>query len=141
VGELLDGECLLAAMRAAETGHLVISTVHAPDTVSAIERSVNFFPPEHALSIRQQLASCLVGVMFQILVPNIQKGGNTIATEVLLNNSAVKHLIREGRYNLMENVLQTGRAQGMYKLKDNLKDLAEKGIIDSEIIEKLIKGK
>ncbi|MCK5083281.1 MAG: PilT/PilU family type 4a pilus ATPase [Candidatus Omnitrophica bacterium] len=141
VGELLDGDCLLAAMRAAETGHLVISTVHAPDTVSAVERSVNFFPPEHSLSMRQQLSSCLVGVVFQILVPNKQQGGNTIATEVLINNTAMKHLIKEGRYNLMENVLQTGRSQGMYKLKDNLTALAEQGIIDEEIIEQLTKDK
>jgi len=132
VGELLDGECLTAAMRASETGHLVVSTVHAPDTVAAIERMVNFFPPEHAQNIRQQLSSCLIGVLFQILIPNKQQSGRVAATELLLNNMAMKNLIREGRYNLMGNVLQTGRAQGMYTLEDTIKELYEKEIIDHE---------
>jgi len=130
VGELLDGECLMAAMRAAETGHLVISTVHAPDTVSAIERMVNFFPPESAGNVRQQLSSCLIGILFQILVKSIQTDERVVATELLLNNSAMKNLIREGRFNLMGNVVQTGRTQGMHTLKDSLKDLHEKGLID-----------
>lgn len=140
IGELLDGECLLAAMRAAETGHLVISTVHAPGTVAAIERIVNFFPPEHALSMRQQLSSCLLGVLFQVLLPNRKHGGRIAATELLLNTTAVKNLIREGRYNLMGNILQTGRAQGMYMLKDSLQDLHEKGLIVSETVTGIIKG-
>ena len=131
VGELLDGECLMAAMRAAETGHLVISTVHAPNTVAAIERMVNFFPPEHALHIRQQLSSCLVGILFQTLVQNKQ-GGRVVATELLLNNSAMKNLIREGKYNHMGNVLQTGRTLGMHTLHDSIKELCEKGLIDNE---------
>jgi len=132
VGELLDGECLMAAMRAAETGHLVISTVHAPDTVAAIERMVNFFPPEHATNVRQQLSSCLIGILFQILLTSGQQDGRVVATELLLNSSAMKNLIREGRYSLMGNVLQTGRAQGMHTLNDSIKDLCEKGSIDSE---------
>jgi len=132
VGEILDGECLMAAMRAAETGHLVISTVHAPDTVTAIERMMNFFPPEHAAHVRQQLSSCLIGILFQVLLEAVQQDKRVIATELLLNNSAVKNLIREGRYNLMGNVLQTGRAQGMHTLNDTIKDLCEKGIIDPE---------
>ena len=122
----------MAAMRAAETGHLVVSTVHAPDTVAAIERMVNFFPPEHALHIRQQLSSCLIGILFQILLPTKGESGRVIATELLLTNSALKNLIREGRCNLMGNVLQTGRAQGMHMLNDSIKNLCEKGIIDSE---------
>ena len=132
VGELLDGECLMAAMRAAETGHLVVSTVHAPDTVTAIERMVNFFPPEHALHARQQLSSCLIGILFQVLITAEQQDGRVVATELLLNSSAMKNLIREGRYNLMGNVLQTGRTQGMHTLNDSIKNLCEKGIIDSK---------
>jgi len=132
VGELLDGECLMAAMRAAETGHLVISTVHSPDTVAAIERMVNFFPPEHAGHVRQQLSSCLLGILFQILVQSKQTGGRVVATELLLNNSALKNLIREGRFNLMGNVLQTGRTQGMHTLKDSINDLVGKGLIDEQ---------
>jgi len=139
VGELLDGECLLAAMRAAETGHLVISTVHAPDTITAIERAVNFFPPEQSVGMRQQLSSCLLGILFQVLLPGKSTGRHVVATELMLNNTAMKNLIREGRYNLMENVLQTGRALGMYKLKDNLQELHEQGLIDHEIVDGFVK--
>ena len=128
----------MAARRAAETGHLVISTIHAPDTVSAIERMVNFLPPEHAPHARQQLSSCLIGILFQILIRNEQRDGRTVATELLLNNSAMKNLIREGRYSLMGNVLQTGRAQGMHTLKDSIKGLCEKGIISQEAVTRLI---
>lgn len=131
VGELLDGECLMAAMRAAETDHLVISTVHAPDTVASIERIVNFFSPEHATHAQQQLSSCLVGIIFQVLIDAGQRDGRVVATELLLNNSAMKNLIREGQYKLMGNVVQTGRAQGMHTLNDSIKDLCEKGIIDA----------
>jgi len=139
VGELLDGECLMSAMRAAETGHLVVSTVHAPDTVAAIERMVNFFPPEHALHARQQLSSCLLGILYQVLVEAGQQDERVVATELMLNSSAMKNLIREGRYNLMGNVLQTGRAQGMYTLKDSIMGLCEKGIISSETAASLTK--
>jgi twitching motility protein PilT len=134
VGEILDAECLLSAMRASDTGHLVVSTVHAPDTVAAVERLVNFFPPEHAASMRQQLSSCLLGVLFQVLLPNKKEGGRIAATELLLNNTAVKNLIREGRYNLMANVLQTGRSQGMHTLKDSLNKLYDQKIIDYEVV-------
>ena len=135
VGELMDAQCLVAAMRAAETGHLVISTVHAPDTVSAIERVVNFCPPEHAPSVRQQLATCLIGVLFQVLLDGRQGKKRVAATELMLNNTAMKNLIREGRYSLMGNVLQTGRAQGMYMLKDNIRELHGRGLIDDAALQ------
>jgi twitching motility protein PilT len=139
VGEIMEGECLISALRAAETGHLVISTVHAPDTVAAIERIINFCPPEHALSLRQQLASCLIGILFQALLKGNQTKSCVLASELLLNNSAMKNLIREGRYSIMGNVLQTGRAQGMYTLKDNLRELHERGLIDDETMQSMVK--
>ncbi len=140
VGEILTGECLIAAIRAAETGHLVISTVHAPDTVSAIERLVNLFPPEHAMAMRQQVSSCLLCILFQLLLPQKQKGGRVLALELLINNIAMKNLIREGKYTIMGNVLQTGRAQGMYMLKDNLKELFNKGLIEHEVMAQYVKS-
>ena len=131
IGELLDGDCLLSAMRAAETGHLVVSTIHATNTKSAVERAVNFFPPEHALNIRQLISSCLVGILYQVLVPTIE-GGRVMASELLLNNNAVKNLIREGKYSQIDNILQTGRSQGMYMLKHSLDDLFAAGVITEE---------
>ncbi len=139
VGEILSADCLMAAMRAAETGHLVISTVHAPSTVSAIERSVNLFPPEHAQGLRQQLSSCLLSILFQVLLPRRQRGGRLLASELLVNSIAIKNLIREGKYTLMGNVLQTGRSQGMYTLKDNLRELFEKGLIEHEVMASFLK--
>lgn len=139
VGEILSADCLMAAMRAAETGHLVISTVHAPSTVTALERMVNFFPPEHAQALRQQLSSCLLSILFQILLPRKQKGGRILASELLVNTIAIKNLIREGKYAQMDNVLQTGRAQGMYTLKDSLRELFEKGLIEHEVMTGFLK--
>lgn len=132
IGEILDGECLSAAVRAAETGHLVVSTIHAPDTVATIERLVHFFPPEHSLSMRQQISSCLIGVLFQTLLPK-RRGGRVLGTEVLVNTGAVKNLIREGKSSQIVNVMQTGRAAGMYMFKDYLKELLNKGLIEEEV--------
>lgn len=140
IGEILNSDCLMAAMRAAETGHLVISTVHAPDTVSAIERLISLFPPEHSQALRQQLSSSLISILFQLLLPKKQGGGRVLASEFLINNTAMKHLIREGKYTLMGNVLQTGRAQGMYMLKDNLKMLCDQGLIEHEVMMQYIKS-
>lgn len=130
VGELLDGESLMAAMRAAETGHLVISTIHAPDAIQAVQRAVNFFPPEHAANLCQQLSMSLVGVLFQTLIPAVS-GDRVPATELLLNNSAMANLIREGKFSMMRNVLQTSRVQGMHTLQRSLEALYKRGLIAS----------
>ena len=138
VGEILDGGCLMAAMRAAETGHLVISTVHAPDTVQAIERIVNFFPPEHAASVCQQVASCMIGILFQMLLPGAQ-GSRILATELLVSNNAIRNLVRENRYNQVRSILQTGRSLGMYTLKTCLGELYDKGLISLSTLQEYSK--
>ena len=131
VSELLDADSVLAAMRAAETGHLVISTIHAPDTGQTIERILNLFPPEHANSICQQLSSVLIGVLFQMLIPD-KKGNLVAATELLLNNSAIRTSIRERRFSQIGFSIQTGASQGMHTLEHCLKRLKDDGIIDEE---------
>lgn len=133
VSELLDGESVRAAMRAAETGHLVISTIHAPDTSQTVERILNMFPPEHANSVNQQLASCLTGIMFQTLVPS-RAGKLLAATELLVSNNAVRTLIREGRYSHIGFTIQTGASQGMYTLEACLQRLVQDGLIDEAIV-------
>ncbi|MCH2125525.1 MAG: PilT/PilU family type 4a pilus ATPase [Pirellulaceae bacterium] len=134
VGELLDPEVLLSAMRAAETGHLVITTVHAPDTASALQRVVNMFPPEHAGSVCQQLSTSLVGVLYQTLLPSPSRG-RVPATELMMCNSAISNMIREGRFSQMSTVLQTSRGMGMYTLKSSLDDLLERGLIDEKTMQ------
>ena len=131
VSELLDGEAVRAAMRAAETGHLVISTIHAPDSPQTIERILNMFPPEHANSICQQLSSCLLGIMFQMLVPD-KKDNLVAATEMLVCNNAIRTSIREGRFSQIPFTIQTGSALGMYTLDTCLRKLVENNIIDEK---------
>ncbi len=138
VGELLDGDSLLAALRAAETGHLVITTIHAPSTIAAIERLVNLFPVEHALNVRQQLSSCLVGIIYQSLLPG-RMSGRVLATEVLINNNAMRHLIREGQYSQMTNVLQTGRQLGMYTIHNHLQKLVKEGLVEEDVAGEFLK--
>lgn len=137
VGEILDGECLTAAMRAAETGHLVISTIHAPSTIQAVERVVNFFPPETSGGICQQLSSVLLAIIYQRLVPCL-RGGRVMASELMINTTAMKNLIRERKYNLMANVLQTSRKQGMYLLSACVKELIAKRLINEDVARELL---
>ncbi|HLF18898.1 MAG TPA: PilT/PilU family type 4a pilus ATPase [Candidatus Omnitrophota bacterium] len=137
VGELISAESFLAAMQAAETGRLVISTIHAPDTISAIERAINFFQPEYIMSICGQLSSCLRGVLFQMLLP-AKQGGRVVATELLINNSAVRNLIKENRYKQMSTVLQTGRTQGMYTLESSLNELVRQDLVEKEDVKKYL---
>lgn len=140
VSEILDADCLLSAMRAAETGHLVISTIHAPGAIQAIERVINLFPPEQASSVCQQLSSSLLGIVYQVLLPG-KSGARVMASEILLNNSAMKFLIREKKYSQMPNVLQTGRSSGMYLLAHSLEQLLAKGLIERETAEEVVKTK
>ncbi len=139
VGELLDSECVVAALRAAETGHLVITTVHAPDAEQAVERIVNLFPPEHASTICRQLSSFLVGVLFQVLVPGKQNN-LVLATELLIANQAVRNMIREKKFSQIRTCLQTGRKLGMYTLQNHLEELYNKELIDDEAMQEFTKA-
>jgi len=140
VGEILDKDCLGLAMRAAETGHVVISTMQAPDTISVIERIINFFPPDHVISMRQQLSSCLVGIVAQKLLPS-KRGGQVAATEVFINTSAMQNIIREGKYIQMGNILQTGRSLGMHTFENSVKELRAQGLIDDQTLQDFLNSK
>ena len=96
---------------------------------------MNFFPPEHALNICQQLSSCLVGILYQNLLPG-KHSGRILASELLINNSAMRNLIRERKYSLMQNVLQTGRSLGMYTFQNSLQSLYDSDMIDQEVYHK-----
>ncbi len=133
VSELLDGEAVMSAIRAAETGHLVIATIHAPDTAATIERILNLFPPEHGNSICQQLSTVLVGIMFQMLVPD-KKGQLVAATELMVVNNAIRSCIREARMSQIHFTIQTGAALGMYTLDTCLRKLHEDGVIEEKIL-------
>jgi twitching motility protein PilT len=129
IGEMRDLETISAAVTAAETGHFVLSTLHTKGAANSIDRIVDVFPPGQQQQIRLQLSSVLKLVVSQQLVPTIG-GGLTAAFEIMLVNSAVKNLIREGRTHQINMMIQTGQNEGMQTMNTCLKNMYLNGIID-----------
>ena len=129
VGEMRDLESIRIALTMAETGHLVLATLHTNDASQAIDRIVDVFPAEHQQQIRVQLAAALQGVMFQQLLPKIE-GGRVAAFEVLIATGAVRNLIREAKTQQLRNVVATSQRDGMQTLEASLNDLVQQGIVD-----------
>jgi twitching motility protein PilT len=128
VGEMRDLETAAAVLTVAETGHLVLSTGHAPSASQSVERIVDLFPPHERAMAQARLASVLLGVLCQVLVPKINSG-RVAAIEIMLANSAVKNLIREGKIHLIPNTIRTQSQVGMQTLDDALIKLYQKGMI------------
>ncbi|HEX7897760.1 MAG TPA: PilT/PilU family type 4a pilus ATPase [Planctomycetota bacterium] len=126
VGELRDPETVQTAITAAETGHLIFGTLHTQSAARTVMRVLDQFPAGKRAHIRTLLASVLRGVISQSLVPNIDGKGRTLATEVLINNSAVSNLIREDRAWQIPMIMQTGRKLGMRMMDDSLIDLVQR---------------
>jgi twitching motility protein PilT len=135
VGEMRDLETIHTAITAAETGHLVLGTLHTSSAPATIDRIIDVFPPAQQPQIRIQLASVLVAVISQRLFPTVQKTGRVAATEILINNSAVANLIRNEKIHQIINVMQTSRALGMHTLEMSIKELLQAGLISKEIAE------
>ena len=133
VGELRDAETIAIAVTAAETGHLVLATLHTRDAVSALARMVDVFPADKQ-QIRMQMADTLQGVIAQQLVP-VNNGGRTAAFEVLTVPPAVRSLIRDNKAYQLASYLQGGRQQGMQCMDYALADLARRGVITRQIAE------
>ena len=131
VGEMRDIETAAAVLTVAETGHLVLSTGHAPSAAQSVERIVDLFPPHERTMAQARLASTINAVFSQVLVPRI-KGGRVAAVEVMLGTAAVKNLIREGKPYLIPNTIRTSSNMGMRTLDDSLVDLFKKGVISKE---------
>jgi twitching motility protein PilT len=129
VGEMRDLESIGLALTLAETGHLVISTLHTNDAAQALDRIVDVFPAERQEQIRIQLAGSLSAVVAQRLVPRAQGGGLVAAFEVLLATSAVRNLVREGKTRQLRNVMTTSQAEGMRTLEMSLNDLVAAGTV------------
>jgi twitching motility protein PilT len=126
VGELRDPETVQTAITAAETGHLIFGTLHTQSAARTVMRVLDQFPAGKRAHIRTLLASVLRGVVSQTLVPNIDGKGRSLATEVLINNSAVANLIREDRAWQIPMIMQTGRKHGMRMMDDSLIDLVQR---------------
>ena len=133
VGEMRDLETASAVLSVAETGHLVLSTGHAPSAAQSVERIVDLFPPHERVMAQSRLASTLIAVFSQVLVPRIS-GGRVAAVEIMLANAAVKNLIREGKPFLIPNTIRTSTNAGMKTLDDALLDLYKRGIITREYV-------
>ncbi len=131
VGEMRDQETISAAVTAAETGHLVLSTLHTNNAAQTIDRIIDMFPPNQQAQVRVQLAGSLVGIFSQRLVPRIS-GGLIPAYELLINNSAISNLIREGRTHEITTVVQTSSQEGMIDMDRSLAELVRRGEVTIE---------
>ncbi len=134
VGEMRDLDTAAAVLTIAETGHLVLSTSHAPATHQALERIIDLFPPHERHLAYTRLASLLVGVLCQTLVPRAVSGGRIAAVEVMLANTAVRNLIREEKLYQLPNVLRTSHEEGMLTMDESLVDLYRRQMITRETV-------
>jgi len=131
VGEMRNTETIAAAVTAAETGHLVYSTLHTNDAAQTINRIVDSFPGSQQDQVRVQLAGSLIAIFSQRLIPSIS-GGLVPAYELLINNNAVSNLIRENRIHEIPSVIETGLEQGMIDMNRSLARLVQNGEITVE---------
>ncbi len=131
VGEMRDQETISSAVTAAETGHLVLSTLHTNNAAQTIDRIIDMFPSSQQGQVRVQLAGSLAGIFSQRLIPRIA-GGQALAYELLINNSAVSNLIREGRTHEITTVIQTSSQEGMIDMDRSLAELVRRGEVTIE---------
>ncbi len=132
VGEMRDLETISTAVSAAETGHLVMSTLHTTSAPQTIDRVIDVFPPYQQQQIRIQLAAVLQGVITQQLLPTLDGKGRVAALEILICTDAVRNIIREGKTHQLLNVIQTSAKSGMVSMDASLAQLARSGRISSE---------
>ncbi|MHB8860690.1 MAG: type IV pilus twitching motility protein PilT [Minisyncoccota bacterium] len=131
VGEMRDYETISSAVTAAETGHLVFSTLHTNNAAQTIDRIIDMFPAEQQGQVRVQLAGSLAGIFSQRLIPRIS-GGLIPAVELLINNNAVSTLIRDARTHEVNSVIQTSSQEGMIDMDRSLVDLVRRGEVTVE---------
>jgi len=113
IGEMRDTETAAAALTIAETGHLVLTTGHASSSTGAIERIIDLFPQSERHLVQTRLATLLIGILCQSLVPRVDGSGRVVAVEILLANSAIRNIIREGKVYQVPNTIRTGAQEGM----------------------------
>ena len=132
VGEMRDFETISTAITAAETGHLVLSTLHTIGAAATVDRIIDTYPVKQQSQARSQLSAVIEGVISQQLVPKADGSGRVAAFEIMTGTTAIRNLIREGKTEQMGSTIQTSRRDGMVLLDDNLQDLVKQGIITPE---------
>lgn len=132
VGEMRDYETINAAVTAAETGHLVLSTLHTTSAATTIDRIIDVFPAHQQNQIRTQLASVLVGIISQTLIPKLNTQKRVACLEILSATDSVSAMIRDNKVHMINTAIQTGRAYGMQLLDQQLATMVKDGIISKE---------
>ncbi|MFC1892645.1 type IV pilus twitching motility protein PilT [Chloroflexota bacterium] len=138
IGEMRDLETISAALTAAETGHLVLATLHTLGAAATVDRIVDVFPNGQASQIRVQLALTLKGVISQILLPRADGTGRVAAFEIMIGTPAIRTLMRDGKSHQIEGIVEMSSNQGMYTLTQDVRRLAKEGLITAEIAEAVI---
>lgn len=128
IGEMRDLETIQAAITIAETGHLVFATLHTNSAAQSIDRMVDVFPAHQQPQVRTQLSNMLMAICAQRLVPAVG-GGRVVAAEIMIANSAIRALIRDGKTHQLDNAIQTGAEQGMQTMDRTLAQLVQSGVI------------
>jgi twitching motility protein PilT len=129
VGEMRDLETVSIALTAAETGHLILSTLHTSDAAQAIHRIIDVFPPQQQNQIRQQLALSLNAIVIQQLIPRADTAGRAVAVELLLAKQPVRNHIRGNKLQQFATEITMGKRQGMISFEDSLVALVRNGMI------------
>ncbi|MCB0977114.1 MAG: PilT/PilU family type 4a pilus ATPase [Acidimicrobiales bacterium] len=132
VGEMRDLETISTAITAAETGHLVYATLHTQDAAQTVDRIIDVFPGEQQSQVRIQLANSLQAVVTQQLVPTADGRSRAVASEILVSNTAVRALIRDGKIHQIHNAMMQGKRNGMQLMNDSLADLVNRGVVTFE---------
>src|SRR3989339_1311560 len=132
VGEMRDLETISTALTAAETGHLVLATLHTPNAPQTIQRIIDVFPANQQTQIKLQLADCLQAVLSQLLLPHISGKGRVMATEIMVATPGIRNLIREQEIEQIPTLMQTGAQFGMKTMDKSLKELYKNNVISLE---------
>ncbi|TAM40804.1 type IV pilus twitching motility protein PilT, partial [bacterium] len=141
VGEMRDLETIATALTAAETGHLVLATLHTPDAPQTVSRIIDVFPPHQQQQIRFQLSDCLQGVVSQLLLPHASGKGRVLATEVMTATPGIRNLIREQEIEQIPTLMQTGSQHGMHTMDKCLKELFRKELITLDMAMSKVKNR
>ena len=139
VGEMRDLETISTALTAAETGHLVLATLHTPDAPQTIERIIDVFPPYQQQQVKLQLSDCLQGVVSQLLLPRVDHG-RVMAAEIMIATAGIRNLIREQEIEQIPTLMQTGSQYGMKTMDKSLKELFQQGLINLDVAMSKVKN-
>lgn len=139
VGEMRDTDTIEMVLTAAETGHLVFSTLHTVGAVQTIDRIINVFPGHRHEEIRTQLSMSLIGIISQILLPSLHKRERVMAYEMMIMNSAMRNLIREKKTNQLKSALMLARKDGCKTLRDSLNEILKDERVDAKLVSNIMK--